>query len=336
MRPLFGRDREGEADALALGRHLDRHDLLEHLDPALDLRRLGRLVAEPVDEHLHPRDFLVLIALGLAQPLEHRVAQLDVLAVVADVVGQRAQVQVGDPGDDRVEEVAIVRDQDDRVRVGRQVFLEPVARVEIEVVGRLVEQQQAGPPEQQLGQRDAHLPAARERLGGLAEVVLAEAEAAQHGRDPQVDAVAVVAAELLLQLGVADQHRLVLALGHAVVAQPRLERVHLGLPRQQVGEGRRRLVEQGPAAVVQAVLRQVADGQPARGDHLAGVGLVDAGQDAQQGGLAGPVRAAQADPLPIADLPGDVVEEDAVAEGLVELRELDHVGAAGRCANPVL
>ena len=234
----LGRGREGEADALALRRHLDRHHLLEHLDPALDLRRLGRLVAEPVDEHLDPRDLLVLVALGLAQALEHRVALLDVLAVVADVVGQRAQVEVGDAGDDRVEEVAIVRDEDHRVRVGREVFLEPVARVEIEMVGRLVEQEQPGPAEQQLGQRDAHLPAARERLGRLGEVVLAEAEAAQHGGDAQVDAVAVVAAEALLQLGVADQHRFVLALGHAVVAEPGLERVHLGLLAEQLGEGR--------------------------------------------------------------------------------------------------
>ncbi len=201
------------------------------------------------------------------------------------------------------------------------------------MVGRLVEQEQPGPAEQQLGQRDAHLPAARERFGRLGEVVLAEAEAAQHRGDAQVDAVAVVAAEALLQLGVADEHRFVLALRHAVVAQPGLERVHLGLLAQQLGEGHRRFVDQRPAAVVEPVLRQVADGEAARGDDLAGIGLVDAGQHPEQGGLAGPVRAAQADPFPVADLPGDVVEEDAVAEGLVELRELDH-GAAGGLGTP--
>ena len=37
---------------------------------------------------------------------------------------------------------------------------------------------------------------------------------------------------------------------------------------------------------------------------------------------------------PVADLPGDVVEEDAVAEGLVELRELDHGGRPGRSRTP--
>ena len=80
-------------DPLALGRHLDRDDLLEHLDAALHLRGLRRLVAEAVDEHLHARDFFVLLALRLAQPLDARVALDEVVAVVADVVGQRAQVR---------------------------------------------------------------------------------------------------------------------------------------------------------------------------------------------------------------------------------------------------
>ena len=47
--------REIEVDLLPLGRHLDRHDLLEHLDAALHLRRLRRLIAEPIDEHLDAR-----------------------------------------------------------------------------------------------------------------------------------------------------------------------------------------------------------------------------------------------------------------------------------------
>ena len=149
------------------------------------------------------RDLLVLLPLGLPQPFEHRVALLDVLAVVADVVGQLAQVEVGDARDDRVEEVAVVRDEDDRVRIRAEVLLEPVARLEIEVVGRLVEQQQVRAPEQQLGQRDAHLPAAGERLRRTVVVLGAEAEAAQHRRDAQVHAVALVEPEPILELAVA-------------------------------------------------------------------------------------------------------------------------------------
>ena len=119
VRPLFAQDGEVEVDLLALGRHLDRHDLLEHLDAALHLRGLRRLVAEPVDEHLDARDFFVLLALGLAQLLDARLVRDEVVAVVADVVGQRPQRQIGDARDDGVEEEAVVRDEDDGVRVAR-------------------------------------------------------------------------------------------------------------------------------------------------------------------------------------------------------------------------
>ena len=97
-----------EVDPLPLGRDLDGHHLLEKLDAALHLRRFGRLVPKAVDEHLDAGDFLVLLALGLAETIEHGVALLDILAVVADVVGQRTQVDVSNACDDRVEEVAIV------------------------------------------------------------------------------------------------------------------------------------------------------------------------------------------------------------------------------------
>ena len=45
-----------------------------------------------------------------------------------------------------------------------QVVLKPVARLEVEMVGRLIEQQQTRFCQQQLGERDAHLPSAGELL----------------------------------------------------------------------------------------------------------------------------------------------------------------------------
>ena len=93
MRPLLGAVGKVKRTRLRSGGTSIGTTFSEQLDPALDLRGLGRLVAEPVDEHLHPRDLFVLVALHLAQALEHRVALLDVLAVVADVVGQGADDQ---------------------------------------------------------------------------------------------------------------------------------------------------------------------------------------------------------------------------------------------------
>ena len=160
MRPLFAHDGKCEVHALALGRDLDGHDFVHHLDPALNLRCLRRLIAEAIDERLHARDLFVLVALLLAEPLHALFTGREIRAVVARIVGQRAQADVGDARDDGVEEEAVVGDEDDGVRVVGEIFLQPVARLEIEMVRRFVEEQQPRTSEQKLRQRDAHLPAA--------------------------------------------------------------------------------------------------------------------------------------------------------------------------------
>ena len=66
-----------------------------------------------------------------------------------------AAVELEDPARDVVEEVAIVGDRDDGALVLLEVALEPRDRLGVEVVGRLVEEQQVGRREQQPAQRDA-------------------------------------------------------------------------------------------------------------------------------------------------------------------------------------
>jgi len=156
-------------------------------------------------------------------------------------------------------------------------------------------------------------------LGGPLEVAGLEAQALQHGRRFQLDAVAVVHAEAILQIAVAVQHRVVLGLRNRLVAEPVFQRVHFGFHRQQLAECARRFVEHRTSGVVEAVLRQVADGQSGRLEDGAFVGLVEPGHHLEERGLARAVGSAEADALPIRDLPRDVVEEDAVAEGLGEV-----------------
>ena len=249
-----------EMDLLALERHFDRHHLLEHLDPALDLRRLGRLVAEAIDEHLDARDFLVLLALGFPHLLDARLVRDQVGAVVADVVGERAKRQIGDARDHGVEEETIVRDENDGVRIGVQVLFEPVPRLEIEMVGRLVEQQQVGRAQQQFGQRQTHLPAAGERFGLSLVVGRLEAEALQHRRRFQLDAVAVAEPKPFLKIAVAAEHRVVFGLGNRRVAEPLLERVHLGL--DGAAAPRRRWTPRRRRSGLRARARPAADNRP--------------------------------------------------------------------------
>jgi hypothetical protein len=173
----------------------------------------------------------------------------EVPAVVGVVVGQRAQSQIRDAGDHGVEEEAIVRDQYHRVRICVEIFLEPVACFKVEVIGRFVEQQQLWLVEQQFSQRDAHLPSARERLGGTLEVGRPEAESLKDRRRFQLDAVAVVEPEAILQIAVAVQHLVVFRLGNRLVAETILERMHFRFDGQQRLERARCLVEERAAGV---------------------------------------------------------------------------------------
>src|SRR3546814_2397567 len=66
-----------------------------------------------------------------------------------------------------VEQVAFVADDDKLARIASQEAFQPHRRLQVEVVGRLVEQQQVGVREEQRRKRDAHLPPAREAVERL-------------------------------------------------------------------------------------------------------------------------------------------------------------------------
>ena len=72
-----------------------------------------------------------------------------------------------------------MRDHDDAARIRCQVILKPVARLDVEMVGRLVEHQELGLLQQQLGQRDAHPDAAGEFRDIAMKIAVAEAQAKQ-------------------------------------------------------------------------------------------------------------------------------------------------------------
>ena len=86
-------------------------------------------------------------------------------------------MQLPDLGDDLVEEIAVVADDDHRHRLPRQVALEPFGGRDIEMVGGLVQEHQVGALEQEPGEHHPRLLAARERAGRPVEVRFGEAAA---------------------------------------------------------------------------------------------------------------------------------------------------------------
>ena len=72
------------------------------------------------------------------------VAPLQERRVVARPVTQPAAVELDDPGRQPFQEDTVVGDEDDRAAVSEQERLQPADRVDVEVVGGLVEQQDVG------------------------------------------------------------------------------------------------------------------------------------------------------------------------------------------------
>ena len=89
---------------------------------------------------LHGQTSLFLLEPGRVVPLEGNAA---------------AAVELEDPAGDIVEEIAVVGDRDHGAFVVSEETLEPVNRLRVEVVGRLVQEEQVGRGEQQAAERNA-------------------------------------------------------------------------------------------------------------------------------------------------------------------------------------
>ena len=104
-------------------------------------------------------------------------------------------------GADCVEEVSVMADDDDGVvEVGKEVF-EPVHRLQIEVVRRLVQKQDVGIAEQRLGKQDADLEIVLDLLHLPVMQVGGDAKTVQHLRRLALGLPASHLGELRLEFG---------------------------------------------------------------------------------------------------------------------------------------
>ena len=148
----------------------------------LRLLRLRLLGAEPLDEPLEPGD-VVGDALGRLLRVRRPLRLLAPPGVPRPGEERRAAgLELERRARDRLEEPAVVRDEDDRGVERRELGLEPLEARDVEVVRRLVEQQQVGIAAERARERGARQLAAGERLQAPVELVVVEAEPAQDGR----------------------------------------------------------------------------------------------------------------------------------------------------------
>ena len=180
-------------------------ELLQHLAPAL--RLLGLLPGDvAADEVLGLVDVLLLPLVRGARPLEPRVALDDVLVVAARVADELARPRARRSRWHTARMNARSCDTSTKAPgySARKLSRRSMA-AEIEVVGRLVEQQQIRLLHQHLGQLQAAALAARQRVDRARRDRPRRSRRRRQALDARLELVAALALVALLQLAVARQ-----------------------------------------------------------------------------------------------------------------------------------
>ena len=175
--------RKPEADRRPVIVRRPDHFLLEPFDLlhlALRLRGLGVLRAEAVHEQLHPVNLALLrFRRGNHRRLRRR-ALFEILVVISGVAQQVRLPQLGDVRAKAVEKFAVMGNEQDRAGIMAQIFLKPQQRFEVEMVRRLVEQEQIRFLRQQPREMRAHHPAAGKLARRTVVIRQLEAEAVEN------------------------------------------------------------------------------------------------------------------------------------------------------------
>ena len=311
--PRAGRD--VDLDALDLEVRVVGEHLLVGRHARLRLR-LPRARA-----HAHPLELAGERAparrLGLLLDREPRLLLLEPRRVVALERQPLAAVELEDPAGDVVEEVAIVGDRHHGALVVLEEALQPGDRLGVEVVRRLVEEQQVGGGEEQPAERDPAALAAGER--GHVAVALGQAQRVHGAVELGVEAPRVVAVDLLLHLGLLGEQRVEVGVGLGEGCRDGVEAV------EQVAQLADAVLDVAAhvlGRVELGLLLEEADGGAGMQLGDAGRGLLEPRHDPHQRRLAGPVRAEHADLRPRQERQGDVRQHLPV--GAVELVDPVH------------
>jgi hypothetical protein len=277
-------------------------DLVDHLQARGGLLGLGRIGREAAHEALQVGHAFLRLCVGSGHALARLRRRLDVVVPGARIDADGRVVQVGHVGAHLIQEVAVVADDDHRAVAFVQHVFEPADGVDVEVVGRLVEQQHVRIGEQRLAQQHAQLPAGCDFAHRAGVLFGRNADAEQQFSGACFGGVAVVLGELALQFGRAhvvlfrrvrvgvDGILLLHALPHFCMTH------HHDVDDTQVFE-------------CELVLTQECHALMRVERHIAGGRFEHAGENLHEGRFAGAVGTDQAVAVAAAELDADVVEQ---------------------------
>jgi len=260
---------------------------------------------------------------ALAVLLFHRALRQDHLrcalaleaGIVAGVAFQLALVDMDDHVDHFVEEIAIMRDDQQRAGVAFEPVFKPDDRIQIQMVGRFIEQQQVGRAHQRLRQIQPHAPAAGKTGDRLLHLFQREAQAEQQLFAARVDGIGVGVGQRAVQ--VADRNAVFGGGGL------RFQRCQVCFQAAQGDVAVDRVI-QCCAVQRRRFLCDIGDAPFGRVIDFALVGVQFAAQQAEQTGFAGAIGADQADLVAGIEGNVDIFEEGLDAAHQADLLEPNH------------
>ncbi len=236
--------------------------------------------------------------------------------IIAAPEGKLRLIEMEDMVGDGIKEVAIVADDEDRRRIARQIVDEPERAFEIEIIGRLVEEQQVRRRKEHRRQRHAHPPAAGKFREWAALRLVIEAQTGKNMRRARRRGMGVDVDKAGLDFSDA------MRIGRRFGLDKQSGALNIG-GEDEVEEGRR---------AAGRFLLDAAEPHLLRHRDRARIGRQIAGDHIEQRGLASAVAADEADPRPFGESGCRLVEEDAGAEPVGQFTNMKHRRVLTRCS----
>ena len=282
--------------------HLDGHYFLQLLDAALHLYSLGGLVAEPLYEVLDVGNFLLLVLIGPQLLFTAFGPEAHILIVLDAIVYHPAATDFQCACGDVVDECPVVANQHHCLGALGEKLLQPLDRLDVEMVGGLVKQQHVRPAQQNFGQLDTHTPTARELAGGAIEVGTEEAQSGEGALHLGFIVFASHHHEAVV-LGRKSFHQSHVAIAFIVGAGRQLftELVDTGFQVEVGGESLARFLTHSGVVGEPHHLWQIADGGVIGDSHHSVGGFLLATENLKHGALAGTVLAYEGNTVVVVD-----------------------------------
>ncbi len=289
----------------------DLAETRQRLQTALHLPGLARLGAEAGDETRDSRRFAFLAGDERTRALAlRRVLYLEG-AVVARVGAQPAALDEQYPAHDYIEELTVVRYEQQRSRIASQPLLEPEYGIEVEVVGRLIEQQHVRAAHEGAREVRAHFQSAGELPHRPLDLLRRKSESRRELRGAALSGVP--REPLVLGMQGTDTH--------PVRAALRLCQLHFHRPQLQVAV--ENVLDERRVRVGQ-LLRDGSQCQIRRSRVLTRIRNQLALDERQQGGLARAVAPDDADLLAAKDAGVRLLDEHLGTPAQADVGECQH------------